>query len=332
MKVFSLAVIVIVMGVSVSAAANVSGATTEAPIDWCLVKLKMYHFFDQIVALAPVPIFNATAQSARPDAAAWTRSKTLNDTLNVRSLNASIDDAWDAAANIPVDSWTLLGLGSGLLMLPVVLGKDTTLEVIVGAVAAFFGALIAVTWLQNGGDRLIQAGEGALDKYAGADASDPCMYAIGLTLTIAATFGIFASQVIELGFFTIGAGVAGYAASILQQKLDHSPRRERSPTETASDANLQSRIGIIAVSAATGGLVCAKFGPVLVTEVLGTLGSYLSADAILELTRPPGVDDYYNAYFGSLFTLLMGGRVGLTRLAGAKKQNKKGGGKYASLH
>jgi len=244
---------------------------SEPPLDYCLHKLELYAFFNRVVSLLP----NGTG------------GRDLTQQLNATELPGGAHDQ-----SAPLGTATLFGIGVALFAFPLLFGDTKALEIAVGLVAAFFGALVAVHWLLNGGDQIIQDGEGVLEHRRGAHPTDSCLYAIGLAALGAACSGILASQVIELGFFVVGAGVAGYAAYALRQR-----------SGGASDSE-QMQLAQVSLAAMAGGGVCAYYGAVVVIEVLSALGAYLIADSVLAAA---GVEGWYAGHLSapSLTTSLL---------------------------
>jgi hypothetical protein len=220
----------------------------------------------------------------------WSNATKVGDI----GLVDGVDKAHNAAG-LQASTVTFFAIGAALPALPMLVGSVATLDIAVCVVAAMTGAIAAVAWLVKGGDQFIRDGEGTLEHRRGAHPSDPCMYALGLVGLGAACCGIAARQVVEIGYFCIGAGTGGLAAYLLQQHLLAS--LHLFPT----DGLLQGRAPV-AIAAAALGVVCAAVGPSLVIEVLSVLGAYLVAGSVLAMT---GVEDRRQLCFVLLFTALL---------------------------
>ena len=181
-----------------------------------------------------------------------------------------------------------MAVGAAFVLGPVFLGKDWIMRVL-WLSAALCGAVGTSLMLEGWG-----AGYASfVVKTASLDEDGECIFAIINIILGALVAASFATKVVGLAIFGVGAIAAGYASNIAVPTYVVPFVKEQYPEMVLQDWYTYAAVGILAL---IGGYVFTALAFAVVDVVLGLIGAYLIADGTLELIVanelvPPDVEE-----------------------------------------
>lgn len=208
--------------------------------------------------------------------------------LSAYVVEVDIEGFQEAFVTRSFSAGTLMAVGAAFVLGPVFLGKDWIMRVL-WLSAALCGAVGTSLMLEGWG-----AGYASfVVKTASLDEDGECIFAIINIILGALVAASFATKVVGLAIFGVGAIAAGYASNIAVPTYVVPFVKEQYPEMVLQDWYTYAAVGILAL---IGGYVFTALAFAVVDVVLGLIGAYLVADGTLELIIanelvPPDVEE-----------------------------------------